>query len=67
LEDFMSDRYGETRVSVALDHNGFMIEVWSNPETHTWTATLTTPDGVACQAAAGTDYEAVGVIPGIDG
>jgi hypothetical protein len=67
LEESMRDQYGETRVSVALDQNGFLIEVWANPDNATWTATLTTPDGQTCIAAYGTSYEDVTAIPGVDG
>lgn len=67
LEASMMQQYGEARVSVALDNRSFLIEVWANPTSGTWTATLTTPDGQACIAAYGTGYEAVTVIPGVDG
>jgi len=55
----LADQYGEGRMSVALDNNGYLIEVYANTESGTWTAVLTTPDGEACIAAHGTDYETV--------
>jgi len=59
--------YGEVRVSQALDHNNFLIEVFANPVSGSWTAVLTTPDMQACIAAAGTEYEYIGEAPGVDG
>jgi len=55
----LADQYGEGRMSVALDNNGYLIEVYANTESGTWTAVLTTPDGEACIAAHGTAYEAI--------
>lgn len=33
-----------------------VIEVWSSPETGTFTILLTNPDGTSCIVAAGTDF-----------
>jgi len=55
----LADQYGEGRMSVALDNNGYLIEVYANTTSGTWTAVLTTPDGEACIAAHGTAYETV--------
>ena len=63
----LTDQYGETRVSAALDMNNFLIEVYANPETGTWTALLTTPDMEACIASAGTAWQDVREAPGVDG
>ena len=63
----LASQYGETRVSAALDLNNYLIEVFANHESGTWTALLTTPDMQACVAAAGTNYEDVREAPGLDG
>jgi hypothetical protein len=63
----LGQQYGETRVSAALDLNNYLIEVFANETSGTWTALLTTPDMQACIAAAGTNYEDVRESPGIDG
>ena len=63
----LASQYGETRVSAALDLNNFLIEVFANETSGTWTALLTTPDMEACIAAAGTNYEDVREAPGVDG
>ena len=67
LEPIMLERYGEQRVSIALDGRGWLMEVWTNPVNGSWTATITTPDGVACFAASGYEYQAIEIIPGVDG
>lgn len=51
----LASQYGETRVSAALDLNNYLIEVFANETSGTWTALLTTPDMQACVAAAGTN------------
>jgi hypothetical protein len=53
------------RVSVALDADSNLIEVWVNPETRHWSATMTKPDGTTCFVSYGYDYEAVPI--GVDG
>jgi hypothetical protein len=65
LEDIMLSQHGEMRVSVALDADSNLIEVWVNPETRHWSATMTKPDGTACFVSYGYDYEAVPI--GVDG
>ena len=65
LEDLMRSQHGEMRVSVALDADSNLIEVWVNPETRHWSATMTKPDGTTCFVSYGYDYEAVPI--GVDG
>lgn len=36
-----------------------LVEVWSSQETGTFTVMLTTPDGLACVVATGTDWHQV--------
>jgi hypothetical protein len=67
LEPIMHDQFGEDRVSVALDARGWLMEVWTNPDNGTWTVTITTPDGQACFAAYGSEYQAIATVPGVDG
>ncbi len=38
--------------------NTSVVEVWSSPETGTFTVMLTTPDGFSCIVATGTDWHA---------
>lgn len=63
----LTGQFGEVRMSAALDQRSFLIEVYANEATGTWTALLTTPDMEACIAAYGTGYETVHEAPGVDG
>ncbi len=36
-----------------------LVEVWSSQETGTFTVMLTTPDGLACVVATGTDWHQI--------
>lgn len=51
--------YGESRQTVALDAAGRLIEVLANLTTGSWTAVMTTADGVSCIVASGYEFEAV--------
>ncbi len=33
-----------------------MMEIWASPETGTYTVLITTPQGISCVVAAGTDF-----------
>jgi hypothetical protein len=48
----------ETRQSVGLSASGAVLETYANPETGTWTITMTTPGGPTCIVAAGEAWEA---------
>lgn len=49
--------YQEIRQAVALGPNNFIVEVWANEETGTWTFTYTNPSGTTCILASGESYE----------
>jgi len=48
----LSGAYGETRRHAGLSGQ-IILEVWTNPETGSWTILSTRPDGISCLAAAG--------------
>ena len=50
---------GEVATWQGLSPNARMVETFANPDTGTWTITITTPDGTTCLAAAGDRYQAV--------
>jgi len=52
----LADQYGESRQSGGLAENGALMEVFANPETGTWTVTITTADGTTCVIATGHAY-----------
>ena len=52
----LTDQWGEAPVGQGLSTGGAIVTVWTNPETGTWTITVTRPDGATCLIGAGTDF-----------
>ncbi|TVQ34274.1 MAG: hypothetical protein EA356_10820 [Geminicoccaceae bacterium] len=57
LVQALADRYREVPVSIGLQNDGQLIEVFASGDTGTWTILLTRPDGVSCILAAGKHFE----------
>jgi hypothetical protein len=55
----LQQKYGETRHGIGLAGTSQVMEIFSNPETGTWTITATMPDGVMCLVASGDHFETV--------
>lgn len=55
----LADRFGESRQSIGLGTQNRVIETFANPETGSWTITVTRPDGIMCLLASGHAFEAV--------
>lgn len=53
----LSDRYGESRSGGGLTHTNGVLEVFTSPDTGTWTVVLTLPTGQTCLVAAGEFWE----------
>ncbi|MEM1383580.1 MAG: hypothetical protein AAF713_00310 [Pseudomonadota bacterium] len=51
-------KYGETRSSYGLSQGKGVVEVYSNPDTGTWTVLITNAQGTACLMAAGEAWQA---------
>ena len=51
--------YHEAPVSLGLQADGNLLQVFSSPATGSWTIVSTTPQGVACVLAAGQHWENV--------
>jgi len=54
--------YEEARRAVGLSGSGgstatAIVEVWGNEETGTWTITVTTPNGLTCLVASGSNFQ----------
>lgn len=49
----LGERYSETRQNAGLLNENMALEVYSNPETGTWTVLTVTTEGIACLVAAG--------------
>ena len=52
----LADKFKETRRMVGLDANGNMFEIFAS-DNGTWSAVLTTPDGISCMVGSGDNYE----------
>ena len=55
----LQSHYSETLAGGGLHEsstNQMMVEVWASQETGTFTVILTSPEGVACVVATGTDW-----------
>jgi hypothetical protein len=63
----LTDRWDETRVSVALAGQTALVETWVNLATGTWTITITDPAGRLCVALAGQAYQPMTDVLGIPG
>jgi hypothetical protein len=51
--------YSETRQNIGLGSQGAVVEVFANPDTGTWTITVTSPAGVTCLVASGQSFETI--------
>jgi hypothetical protein len=48
--------FGERLSAAGLGANGSMVAVYSNPESGSWTITVTTPDKVSCVVSSGEGF-----------
>jgi hypothetical protein len=51
-------RYGEAPVSLGLQSNGNVLQVFASARSGSWTIVSTSPSGLACVIAAGRGWEA---------
>ncbi|HDR29526.1 hypothetical protein [Rhodovulum sp.] len=57
LVALLADRYGESRLALGLAANNAVVEIFTNPETGSWTITGTLPSGVSCLIASGEAWQ----------
>jgi hypothetical protein len=55
----LGSRYKEAPVSLGVQTNGHLLQVFASPERGTWTILSTSPTGVACVIAAGSSWESM--------
>ena len=61
----LAEKYGESRVSIGLDNNGNLLEMYANEETGTWSFTTTLAPRIegdqtlTCLMASGESFEQV--------
>ncbi|HEX2525351.1 MAG TPA: hypothetical protein VHL31_03490 [Geminicoccus sp.] len=53
----LREEYAEEPVSLGLQSNGHLLQVFASAESGTWTIVSTAPSGTACVVAAGHDWE----------
>lgn len=53
----LANKYGETPAAVGTTGARYIMELFVNIETGTWTVVLTQADGTACGVAAGENFE----------
>ena len=53
----LSKKYGEAPVAMGLDKNGFLLELWGNRDSRSWTITVTSSKNRMCLIAMGGDLE----------
>ena len=53
----LANRYGETPIAMGLTGGSYVMELFVNPETGTWTFVLTQANGTACGVASGENFE----------
>ena len=51
--EHLASKYGEAVSAWGVSSAGALVEVFENPETGTWTITVTAPGGPACLVGAG--------------
>lgn len=59
IVEHLATGYGESRQSIGLGTQNRVVETFANPETGSWTITVTMPNGMMCLLASGQAYEAV--------
>lgn len=49
----LNKQYGETLTAAGVDANGAMVQVYSNPESGSWTIAISIPNGPTCIISSG--------------
>jgi hypothetical protein len=56
IVETLDKRYGESPVSLGLQTNGNVLQVFSSPESGSWTILSVAPSGIGCIVAAGKSW-----------
>ena len=59
VAQILKEKYGESVFSRALSKRGYVLEMWVNLETGTWTAVVQRSDGLACIVDEGEAFQMV--------
>ena len=55
--DMLTNKHGESRVSIGIEPSGIAIEVWANREAGTFTVFATLPNGASCAITSGQSFQ----------
>ena len=62
----LAAEFREISVGQGIGQDGkFMLVIFASPNGETWTAAMVRPDGLACFAAAGTDWQERHDVPAV--
>ncbi len=64
VEDILTQRYGESPMVAGVDVRGMMVVWWGNPDTGSWTATVTNGD-MTCIVAQGVAMQEIDLPPNV--
>ena len=53
----LAEGYGESRQAIGLGANNAVVEVFTSPDTGSWTITVTMANGMTCLVASGQAFE----------
>jgi len=68
IVDKLENRYAESLAGAGLQgRSQALLELWSNPESGSFTVLLTSPEGLSCIISHGSDYFAIEQKEGIEG
>lgn len=56
IADTLGERYGEAPVSLGLQSNGHVLQVFASAESGSWTILSVAPSGIGCIVAAGKSW-----------
>jgi hypothetical protein len=57
IAETLGKRYGETPVSLGLQTNGHVLQVFTSKESGSWTILSVAPTGIGCIVAAGQHWQ----------
>ena len=61
LTTTLTEQYNEAPLLMGIMQTGGLLHIWGNRDKGTWMAVVTSPTGMSCAVASGSDLE---VIPG---
>lgn len=59
----LTQNYGEARTATVMRPDGTVIELWTNPDTRTWSMFITLPNGLSCSVGSGQGFETFAAKP----